>query len=168
MGIVPTGFSGVAKTQPQQKAFEAIAGANQVADGFIFLVGHMDGRQFAGAIEAGQLVGIPPVGLDAVGSLFGNERRTDQVAVSAFAAQVTTQNKAAGPGLIDEVQLEVGFGESFEEVINGLECSANNAVAADLGGVLGSDGDGNGIFVDVQANVMHDFLHGCLVSLHGY
>ena len=34
-----------------------------------------------------------------------------------------------------------------------------------LGGVLRRDGDGDGFFVDVQADVMHDFVHGCLVSL---
>ena len=67
-----------------------------------------------------------------------------------------------------------------------------HAVAADLGGVLGRDGDGAAwtrsppltrpaalrilfgasqapqILVDVPADVMHDFAHGCLVSLSGY
>ena len=50
MGIVPTAFSGVTETQAQQKAFQSIArlplvahcggaGANQVANGFVFLIG---------------------------------------------------------------------------------------------------------------------------------
>src|SRR5215831_5462787 len=106
MPIVPTGFSGVAETQAQQKTFQSItrpalimdrggASANQVANGFILLIGHMDGRQFASPIESGQLIGIPPVGLHPIGSLFGNERRTDQVAMNTLAAQVAAQNEAA-------------------------------------------------------------------------
>ena len=38
-------------------------------------------------------------------------------------------------------------------------------VAANFAGVLRSDGDGDGILMDVQTEVMHDFVHGCLVSL---
>ncbi len=30
------------------------------------------------------------------------------------------------------------------------------------------DGKGHGILVDVQAEVMHDFIHGCLASLLCY
>jgi hypothetical protein len=43
--------------------------------------------------------------------------------------------------------------------------SADNAVATDFGGVLRRNGNSDGIFVDVQADIMHDFIHGCLVSL---
>jgi hypothetical protein len=35
-----------------------------------------------------------------------------------------------------------------------------------LAGVLRCDGNGDGFFVDVQADVMHDFVHGCLVSCY--
>src|ERR1700750_172259 len=106
MRIVPTGFSGVAKAQAQQETFQAIAGpalvmdrggasANQVANGFVLLIGHMNGRQFASAIEPGQLIGISPIGLHTIRGFLGNERWTDQVAVSAFVAQVAADNKAA-------------------------------------------------------------------------
>src|SRR5262245_7290467 len=89
--IVPTGFSGVTETQSEQKTFQTIAGpalildsssagANQVANGFIFLIWDMDGRELAGAIETGKLIGIAPISLDPIGSSFGNERRTDQIA----------------------------------------------------------------------------------------
>ena len=33
-----------------------------------------------------------------------------------------------------------------------------------LGGMGGGDGDGDGFLVDVQSDVMHCFVHGCLVS----
>jgi hypothetical protein len=54
---------------------------------------------------------------------------------------------------------------SLDEFIHGSERAADDAVTADLGGVLRRDGDGDGFFVDVLAEVMHDFVHGCLVSL---
>ena len=53
----------------------------------------------------------------------------------------------------------------FDEFNHGIECAADDAVTADLGGVLRCDGDGDGFLVDVQADVMHDFGYGCLVSL---
>jgi hypothetical protein len=134
MRIVPTGFSSVTETQAQQKAFQAItrpalvmdggrAGANQVTNGFVLLVRDMDGREFPGSIKTGKLIGIPPVRLHPIGSLFGNERRTDQVAANAFAAQMAAKNEAARPGFINQAQFDVWLRETFEEFINGVECS---------------------------------------------
>ena len=138
----------------QQKAFQPITGpalvmdrggasANQVADGFILLIGHMDGCEFAGAIESGQLIGIPAVGLHPIGSSFGNERRTNQVAVNIFAAQVAAENEAAWSGFIYQAQFNVWPRETFEEFVNRVEGSANDAVAAHFARVLRRDGNGN-------------------------
>jgi hypothetical protein len=60
---------------------------------------------------------------------------------------------------------------STRERIRRPESSAHktlDTVAAHLRGALRRDGNGDGIFVDVQADIMHDFIRGCLVSLHGY
>jgi hypothetical protein len=83
-------------------------------------------------------------------------------------AQMTAENKAARTGFIHQAQLHILRGELFDQFILGTESSADDAVAAHFGGVLRRDGYGDRIFVDVQANVMHDFIHGWLVSLHGY
>lgn len=50
---------------------------------------------------------------------------------------------------------------------HGIEVAAHDAETADFGGVLRGDGngDGDGFLVDVQADVMHDFVRGCLVSI---
>src|SRR6185295_4795725 len=123
----------------QQKTFQAVAspalimdgggaGANQVANGFVLLVGHMDGREFPSSIKTGKLIGIPPISLHPIGSFFGNERRTDQVAVNAFAAQVAAKNEPARPGFINQAQFNIGLRETFEQFINRVECSADNAV----------------------------------------
>ncbi len=144
------------------------AGANQVANGFVLLIGHVDGRELASAVKTGKLIGIPPIGLHAIRSFFGNERRTDQIAVNGFAAQMAAQDEAARPGFINQAQFDVRLREPLEEFVNGIERPADNAVAAHFAGVLGRNGHSNGILVDVQTDIMHDFIHGCLVSLHGY
>ena len=79
----PGGLAGVAQVVAEQKHFELlagavllllhlVAGADQIAHGFVLWIGHVDGGQFAGAVEAGQLVGIAAVGLDAVARLARN------------------------------------------------------------------------------------------------
>ena len=77
------------------------------------LIGHVNGRQLTGAIEPGQLIGIPAVGLHAVGRLPGDEGGRDDLAMNAPAAQVAAQDKAARPGFVNQVQLEVVLGEFF-------------------------------------------------------
>jgi hypothetical protein len=84
VGVVPAAFTGITIAQAQKKPLEskasptllvlgAAAGPNQIADGFILLVGHMDGRQLTGPIQPRQLLGVASVGFDAVGGLLGNE-----------------------------------------------------------------------------------------------
>ncbi len=141
------------------------AGAHQVADGFVLLVGHVDRSEFTGPIEPGELIGVAAVGLHAVGGFLGNERRRDDFARNAFVAQMAAQDKPARSGFVSKAQFEVIFGELVEEFVHGIEGAADDAVTADLGGVLRRDGNGDSFFVDVQADVMHDFVHGCLVSL---
>ncbi len=179
VGIVPTALAGVAVAQAQQKAFQAVArpallfhgrsaGADQVAHGFILLVGYVDAGQFPGPIKARQLIGIAPVGLDAIGSLLGDQRRGNHLTVNALAAQVPANDEAARTSFVDQTQLHVVLGELFAQFIDGIQGAADDAVAADFSGVLGRDGYRDGFFVDVQANVMHDFVHGCLVSFNCY
>ena len=55
--------------------------------------------------------------------------------------------------------------QTFEKFINGVESSADNGVAAHFGGVLLRDADRDRILVDVQTDIMHDFIHGCLVNM---
>jgi hypothetical protein len=125
----------------------------------------VDARQLAGPIQPRQLIGIAPVGLHAVRGFLGNERGRDDIAMQALGAQMAAQDESAGTGFIDQPQFDALKRELFNEFVHGIERAADNAVTADLGGVAGCDGDGDGFFVDVQADVMYDFVHGCLVWL---
>ena len=70
-------------------------------------------RQFAGAIEPGQLIGIAAVGLDAVGGFLWESARGDDLAVHALAAQMAAQDKAARAGFINQAQLDAGRDRVF-------------------------------------------------------
>ena len=117
---------------------------------------------------ARQLIGIAPVGLDAVRSFLGDEGGGDNIADHALVAQMATEDEATWPGFVNQAQLDVWGRELFDQFIDGIEGAADDAVTADLGGVLRRDGNGDGIFVDVQADIMDDFVHGCLVLLFCY
>ena len=60
--------------------------------------------------------------------------------MDAFAAQMPAQNEAARPGFINQAQFNIGLRETFEELSTRVECSADDAVAAQLRGVLRRDG----------------------------
>jgi len=85
------------------------------------------------------------------------------IVVIALGAQMAAEHKAARAGLIDHPQLNAGRRELFEELVHGVERTVDDAVAPDFRAVGGRDGDGDGFFVDVQSEVMHCFVHGCLV-----
>ena len=84
--------------------------------------------------------------------------------------QVPINDVTAGAGFIDQAQLDAGLLQFLEEFVHGVQGTADDAVTADLRGVGGGDGDGDAFLVDVQADVMYDFVHdfGCLVSLSSY
>ena len=120
---------------------------------------------YARPIQPRQLIGIAPVGLHAVRGFLGNERGRNDIAMQALGSQMAAQDEPAGTGFIDQPQFDALKGELFEEFVHGIEGAADDAVTADLGGVAGCDGHGDAFLVDVQADVMYDFVHGCLVSL---
>jgi hypothetical protein len=104
------------------------------------------------------------------------------------------QDKAAWTGLVNQAQFDVFRGKLLNEFIDGIQRAADDAVTADFSGVGRCDGNGEDglvrsrslglrpvpshilfgasqepqIFVDVEAEVMNDLAHGCLVSLCGH
>jgi hypothetical protein len=78
--------------------------------------------------------------------------------MKSLVPQMAAEDKAARPGFVSEAQFDVFFRQLFDEFIDGIECAADDAVTTDLGGVLRCDGDGDGFFVDVQADIMDDFI----------
>ena len=75
-----------------------------------------------------------------------------------------TQDIAGGAGFVNHAQLDVFRGEFLEEFVHGLERTADDAVLPDFAHAFRRDGHGDRFFMDVQTEVRHCFLHGCLVS----
>src|SRR5262249_34798069 len=76
---------------------------------------------------------------------------------------MTAQHEPAWPRFIDYAQFDVFTAEFLEEFIPRFQRAADDAVTADLGGILRRDGNRNRFFMDVQTDIMHFLVHGCLV-----
>ena len=68
------------------------------------------GREIAGAVDAGELIGIAAVGFDPVAGLAWDLGGCDQNAVVTVGAETTAQRIAVGPGFVAEMQLGVRMG----------------------------------------------------------
>src|ERR1017187_10460373 len=122
------------------------AGANQIAEGFIGGGGGGDGGEFAGAVEAGGLIGIASVGLDAVAGRAGNLGGGDENATIAVPVQAAGEGKCMRTRLARTARFgarrsRLRFGEEFKHVVMG---AANDPVTAAFGGMRGRDTPGDG------------------------
>jgi hypothetical protein len=179
VGVIPTALAAVSKTQPQEKTFQTLpgfalahhaahAGADKISHRFILLVRHVDAGQFTRAKETGQLFGITPIGLDPGGSLFGHKRWGYNDAVKSFLLEITMNDVAAGTRFVDEAQLHVLLGQFLDQFFEGIQRAADDAVVTHFTAPFRGDDNSNGFLMDVQTDVMHGFLHGCLVSFIVY
>src|ERR1022692_401142 len=128
------------------------AGANQIAEGFIGGVRHVDAGGSAGAVKAGELIGIAAVGLDAVAGLAGNLGGGDENANVAVPVQAAGEGKPMRSGFVTTAQFGawmrgLEFREEFEHVVMG---AADDAVTPDLGGIRRRETDGDGIGVNIK------------------
>jgi hypothetical protein len=84
VGRTPIGLARIANILPKEKGFEAEFGSleitqgiftstGEIANGFIFYPGNVDGGEITRAHEAGQLHRVPAVGFHTVAGLFGNQ-----------------------------------------------------------------------------------------------
>ena len=129
-----------------------LAGANQIADGFIGGIGDIDAGEFAGAVKAGKLIGIAAVGLDAVAGLARDLGRGDENANIAVPVQAAGEGKPMRTGFITTAQFGarmcgLEFGEEFEHVIM---LPADDPVTADLDRIRWCQTDGDGIGVNIK------------------
>lgn len=110
-----------------------------------------------------QLLGIASVGLNADRSFPRDQRGSHDVTVHSVAFQTPEDDITARAGLIDKPQLDAGRLEFFDDFIQGIERSVDDAVVADLSAALGRDGHGDGFLIDAQTDIMHSLAHEWLV-----
>ena len=95
-------------------ADQVVAAAHQITQALLLRRGRLHERQLAGAIQAHELLGVAPVGLDAITGTHGHQRRRDHVARHTQASEQPQQVKAARPGLVADGKT-VGPAEAIDE-----------------------------------------------------
>ena len=140
-----------------------LAGANQIAHGFIGGLRDRDGGEFAGAVEPGELVGIAAIGLDAVTRLAWNLGRGEEHAMITVPVEAPGEGKPMWSGFVTTAQFGAGmrglkFGEEFEHVIMR---AADDPVTADLGRIRRRQTHGDGIGVHIKTGEQDASVGGC-------
>jgi hypothetical protein len=111
MGGIPVSPSDVVEPQTQEEGLQAqlrifqrdargVAGATEVAKGFIVDRRHVHRGQVAGAQEPREFDGVAPVGLDLVPRPPRDEGRRHHVAGQPFTGEVSIPAIAARPSLV--------------------------------------------------------------------
>ena len=142
----PTGLAAVAQVMAEQIHLELLpgpmlllahlkTGANQIPHRLILRFRHINARQLPSPIQAGQVVSIPPVGLDAFTGLARDFGGAYQDAVPAVRLQTAAQRKAARPGFVTELHRggrmgSLQFVGQFEHVVM---LPADDPVTPDFG-----------------------------------
>jgi hypothetical protein len=104
----PGGLARIADVVPQQAGFQPkfrrlevcdgiFTSPAPITDGSIFHSGDVDGSEISRAHSAGHLHRIAAVRLDALPSLWGDQRGGDDPAHVSFFAQIPVEPRAAGP-----------------------------------------------------------------------
>ncbi len=145
------------------------------------LIGDPDRRQFAGAVQLGEVDRIPPVGLDAVTGLARDQRRSDDDTSMPALGQLPLNAVAARPGLITEPQFAPAATELCRQRLQRSRCVRDLPMLAHFPPVAHfGNRDRDRILVHIQADVgdklfqdpspMHEARHrpsgATLVNLH--
>jgi hypothetical protein len=113
----------------------------------------LDRSEVPGAQEPGQLQGVPPVGLDPVAWLLGEQGGGDHPADVALLRQGTIEPGAAGTGGVDAAAL-LALGRELPDALGDRTLPGPNRAAGDNLGpmVLGAIGESDGLFRPLHAD----------------
>ncbi|MBA1142474.1 hypothetical protein [Mesorhizobium neociceri] len=111
-------------------AYDA-AQPDQVAHGFMIGVGHPDGRQLTGLIEAGEHGGIAAVRLHPIAGLSRDQRRCHHVAPMAEARELAMNAITARVGPIAKRQRLTGTPETVAQLANGASLAISPKYSTD-------------------------------------
>ena len=88
----------------------------------------------------------------------GDERRGDDLANVTALFEMSGNDVAGGPGLVAEAQFYARMFQLLDQFVQVSELAADGAVGAEFAAVPNGDGDGDGIFVDVQTDIVDGFF----------
>jgi hypothetical protein len=125
----------------------------QVPNGCLVNRGDVDGGEGARAHQAGQLDGIPTVGVDAIPGLCGDSRGRHDPAPMACVAQRTGEPGPTGACRRDKDEL-LAFGRHLPDAWIEVTLSCPDVTEGDDVGVVfvGDVGNGARLFMDIQSD----------------
>ena len=182
VGLAPVGLALVAVAVAQQEGLEPEAaaalvingigaGAAQIADGFIGGFGHIDAGQFAGAQEPSNRAGVAFIGLEGRAGLLGDEGGSGDQAGHLKLLEPPGDAKTAGASLVGNLQEcpGVSFADAAQGHFQAAQVIGDGAEEPDLVAEAGrGDSDGDGVFVDIEAEIQCNSLHGVVVSSYSH
>ena len=168
----PCALGRVTEPVPQQERLEAVAcpravvhrigaRAAQIPDRLIGGIRHIHRRKVAGTEQAGELFGIPPVGLDFVSGLLRDQRGGHHHAGDPELLQPPRDHEPARPRLVADVQRVLPVSpDPAQELFQRVEVVGDRPRLADFPGTPSfGHGGGDRFFVDIEPDVYFSFVH---------
>jgi len=173
VSVIPVGAAGVVEAKTEEKGFEAelrglqgdhggLAGAAEVAKGFVLDGRDVDGVEVTRAQQARQLDGVAPVGLDAISWPFWDERGGDDQARDPTPGEKAMEKIAARSGFVSYDEA-IGLGlEPADEPVDVGGSGADAADKRDLGAaIVGDVGHRERILMNIETNEQcGELFHG--------
>lgn len=167
---VPEEESGQALFQVSLLGLQVFPQSGKVPHRLVLRSGYPDRSQFPRPVEPGEHEGVPAIGLYPVPALFRNQGGGNDAAFIPGLEKRPVQNIPAGSRLVHEGQAGRVFGKLFGQVQNGGRRVGNRAIEPHLFGFAVTNGNGNGILVNVESDEFGILGHGlssCILALDG-
>src|SRR5688572_1119046 len=81
-----------------------LASSDEIAKRLMLSIGDPNWAEVAGTVGASELLGVTPIGLDAIARHLGHERRSDDIAMNADAGELPVQDVASGAGFVADAE----------------------------------------------------------------
>jgi hypothetical protein len=140
----------------------------QVPHRLLFRSGNPHGSEFSGPMKPGQCLGVPPVGLDPVARLLGDQGGRHNAAFVSCFQELSMHGIATGPGFVDKGEACSIFGKLFRQFHDSIQSVGDVAVEAHLTASGVGDGNGNAVLVYVKSDefgIMGHGLSSCILAL---
>ena len=142
------------------QADRVLARAHQIPQGFILGRRNVDRRELAGAMQPGQGVAVPPIGLDPIAAPFRHARGIDDDAVFPLGGEIAVDAKPTRAGLIHEAQPSVRRPQRSDHLGHGLQVAGDHPVVAHFAASpLLRDRDVDRFLVDIHPHEHATFRH---------
>jgi len=172
----PATASRVNASMPQQKSAQplpqllvenlhVLAGAAEIAHGFLGGVGNPNRGELAGAIEARQAQAVSPVGLDPLAWLARNQRRRHHGAVLVGRDQLPVKLIAAGARFVAKPQRPAFGAEPPQQSLQCFGAVLDLAPVARRFATFVGNRDVDPLLVDIQPDVLAKLRHDLSSSM---